>query len=841
MQVFRCILVLVFCLQLSGNAAAAVSGAVSLTAEEKAFLDNHGAIVFVSQTHYPPFEFRHLDGSRDGMTIELVHWLATEVGFKARFIDMSFYDAQQAVQSGLADVLTSFFYSEQRDQTFDFTSTLFEVPASIFVAADRPDIVQMKDLDGKRIAMQRGDYAYGFLQQAGIRFELVETSSFAEATNAIIDGRADAVIGDEQIVLYYLFSNNLTERVKKVGDPLYVGRNSMAVKEGNRTLLSILDKGLEHARSTGVVDRLSSKWIGEQYPATSNLWALAWPYVLAAGVVILLFFAWSIRLRQVVEEKTRELSVGEARYRTLYEELKLREERLNFALKSAKCGLWDWDVVANRFYYDPNYYLMAGYEPDAFAPTYEEWLNRLHPDDVLAAETAFDACYSGRSPVYISEFRFLKADGSWMWVLDKGEVVAYDDAGAPLRYIGLHIDISEQKQAEVQRQELEAQLRQKYKVEAIGLMAGGMAHNFNNNLAIILGSVELAQRRIEKEHKLSPLLENIKIAALRSRDLVQQVLVYSRKGVINRDQVRPAGLVEDTVKLLSLTIPATVRMSSHIADGCRETCISGDANQIQDALINLCNNAVHAMGERGELAIALDCVRLQQRDLPARGTLAAGDFVRVMVTDTGSGMTEDMQDKIFDPFFTTKNLHEGTGMGLATVQGIMDQHGGFIKVDSALEAGTTFALYFPVAEARDEQKSQAEAEEIGGDEKILFVDDDPLIVQVTNNILSHAGYRVTTATSGSDALQLILENPHGFDLLITDQTMPDMTGQELIERIIQDNPGLPIILCTGYSNRIDSDVAASLGIGAFLLKPLETRQLLQSVRNVLNRTGKPVK
>ena len=811
-----------------------LQAAVNLTTEERNFLNSRGPVVFVSQSNYPPFEFVHADGSRDGITIELATWLATEIGFRARFIDMSFAEAQAAIQSGQADVLTSFFYSELRDENFDFTSTLFEVPASIFVITERPDIAQIRDLNGKKIAMQVGDYAYNFLVTAGISFEKVPTRDFAEATTAVIEGRADALIGDEQIVQYYLFSNNLTDRIKRVGEPLYVGQNAMAVKEGNEMLINILNKGIAFAQESGVIERLNQKWIGVQYQTPQRIWPRIWPYLAVAAGFLALVIIWNLRLRQVVEQKTSALSAGEARYRELYEALKVREERLNYSLKGANCGLWDWQVADELMYYDPNYYLMAGYEPDAFPATYDEWKKRVHPDDVEAVEKALHDCLSGVTTHYMAEFRFYTADGKWLWVMDKGDVIERTESGDPRRFIGLHVDIGERVAAEQQRRELEAQLRQKYKVEAIGLMAGGMAHNFNNNLAIILGSVELAQRRIDQEHKTSHLLDNIRTAALRSRDLVQQVLVYSRKGVINKEQVCPAEVVKETVKLVQLTIPVTIQLRCRIEPDADELHVRGDATQIQEALINLCNNAVYAMDEKGELVISVSRSSALPPSLSSRLPVPEGGFVRIAVQDSGCGIDPELTDKIFDPFFTTKGVHAGTGMGLSTVQGVMDQHAGVVEVDSIPGRGTVFTLFFPVFESVDNVADEAFAEPVEGDERILFVDDDPMVAEVGKQMLEQGGYRVTVVAAGLQALKLVEDNPQGFDLVITDQTMPELNGQELIGRLLEIRPDLPVILCTGYSSRVDAEKAKALGARAFLLKPLKILELLARVRQVLD-------
>ncbi|MBU4567320.1 MAG: transporter substrate-binding domain-containing protein, partial [Proteobacteria bacterium] len=290
--------------------------AEELTQQEQKYLLQKGTIVFISQTHYPPFEFLGQDGDHTGMSIELARWIATRFGFKTRFIDASFKDAQETVLSGKTDVITSLFYSKKRDQVFDLTQIMFSVPASIFVKPDRPDIKRVEDLHGKTIAMQAGDYAYEFLESRRIKFKVVWTSNFAQATDMVIAGKADAVIGDEQIVLYHIYSNHLTDLIKKVGMPLYVGENCMGVKHGNHVLQGILNKGISLAKETGTLDRINTTWLGIQYKVGEPFVIRNLNYFLTSeGLLIalaLLAWLWNIRLRILVNKRAEALSHSEA-------------------------------------------------------------------------------------------------------------------------------------------------------------------------------------------------------------------------------------------------------------------------------------------------------------------------------------------------------------------------------------------------------------------------------------------------------------------------------------------------------------------------------------------------
>lgn len=304
--------------------------AVDLSSQEKEYLRTRGTIVFVSQTRYPPFEFTDAHHQHEGMMLDVVRWLAVEIGFQPVFTDMTFQQAQDAVLSGKADILTSLFYSDKREERFEFTETLFNVPASIFVRADRTDIKDLKDLNGKTIAIQRGDYAKEFLESQKISFDTLDTENFAQATDMVIASKADAVIGDEQIVLYHIFSNRLTDHVKKVGDPLYIGKNCMASNKSNAILIGILNKGIDEARKSGVLDKTGKKWLGTKYgPQESLLQRYFLPLSAVLGGLLLLSltaWVWNVRLRALVSEKIevilrREeaLRESEERFRNLME------------------------------------------------------------------------------------------------------------------------------------------------------------------------------------------------------------------------------------------------------------------------------------------------------------------------------------------------------------------------------------------------------------------------------------------------------------------------------------------------------------------------------------------
>lgn len=451
----------------------------------------------------------------------------------------------------------------------------------------------------------------------------------------------------------------------------------------------------------------------------------------------------------------------------------------------------------------------------------------LHPEQPLVKGLAQPFVHNrDNSPACISQNQLATKDGAVVDVEIKARKIEYDGREMML---GIFQDVTE-------KLKLEEQLRQKYKMEAIGVMAGGIAHNFNNSLAIVLGNLEMAQRKFSQPEKVKSFIENAKLATLRSRDLVNQIMTYSRKGVSKEDTISLAGVVDEIQKLISSTLPTTVHLNINISPEASQCRVIADAGRVQEAILNLCNNAVQAMDEKGDLNISLKKVTLDQRDIPAQyQNCQPGNYARLSVKDTGCGMNQDTISKIFDPFFTTKEVDQGTGMGLASVQGIMDQHGGLIKVHSAPDQGSTFELYFPALDTiSTETQSDENIPLQQGTESILLVDDDQMIIDLSKQMLSDIGYSVVTASSGVDALAMIIEDPKRFELIITDQTMPKMTGLELALEIRKLNANVPIILSSGYSSKIKEEDFEKFGISAYCSKPLRLNELSQVMRDLLD-------
>lgn len=370
-----------------------------LTPEEQSYLKAHGPITFVSQTNYPPFEAQQENGIMDGMSVELARWLSTELGIKVIFINMTFEAAQEAVLSGKADIIISLFYSDKRAEKFAFTDPLFDVPASIFVLPERPDISRLEDLKGRRIAIQRGDYAKDYLESKGIDFIWVPVDSFAQAADAVIAGQADTLIGDEQIILYHLFSNKLTDKLKKVGEPLYIGKNCMAVKKENAVLHSILAKGVRHAQEGGVLTTISHKWLGKELTQHQQIprWLVVVGIAGAASLLItLLVMLVNHKLRLVIKEKTREQGAI------------LDASVIGIAKVKNRTVLW-----AN-----PAFYSMFGYEASELQHTDTRMFYPSQESYEQLGSDAYPLLASGLT--YHTELQMRRKDGSLLWIRLQG-------------------------------------------------------------------------------------------------------------------------------------------------------------------------------------------------------------------------------------------------------------------------------------------------------------------------------------------------------------------------------------------------------------------------------------
>ncbi len=425
-------------------------------------------------------------------------------------------------------------------------------------------------------------------------------------------------------------------------------------------------------------------------------------------------------------------------------------------------------------------------------------------------------------------YQFVKKNGEVLDIL-LSAMTERNEEGEIIRSLAVLLDITEKRQ-------LENQLRQAQKMEAIGTLAGGIAHDFNNLLTVIIGNTGLALDDLPENSQAKTSLDSVLIAADRAKDLVGQILAFGRKAGQAPQPIQPHVIIKEAAKLLRSTIPSSIEIRQKIDP--ESGTIIADPTQIHQVLMNLSTNAVHAMQEKGVLEIRLKQTKLDSDDLTHRPDMVPGPYVRLSVSDTGTGMDQETVNRIFDPFFTTKGVGEGTGMGLSVVYGIVMTYHGMITVDSKPGKRTTFHVYFPITGAEELQLEEPDKTLPTGNERILLIDDEEVLARMWDRSLKRLGYQVTTKTSSIGALKIFSSQPDEFDLVITDQTMPGITGAELAQELLKIRADIPIILCTGYSSKITSEKASELGIREFMMKPLDRMQLSKAIRVILNERKK---
>jgi hypothetical protein len=409
-----------------------------------------------------------------------------------------------------------------------------------------------------------------------------------------------------------------------------------------------------------------------------------------------------------------------------------------------------------------------------------------------------------------------------------------DSAGQVIGEVIVFRDVTERRQAEEERQSLKSRLHQAQKLEAIGTLAGGIAHDFNNILAAILGYTELALEELPQNSSSPKHLRHVLNAVHRAKDLIGQILVFSRQGEAHaREPVFVAPVVKEALRLLRATLPTTIEIRQNIS---REPhMVLGDPSQLHQIILNLCANAAHAMRESGGvLEITLGRIELDAASVGEYQGLRPGSFVKLTVSDTGQGMDSATLDRIFEPYFTTKRFGEGSGLGLAVVHGIVRRHEGDISVRSEPGKGATFEILLPGIADSPKHMQVGLSPVPRGTERILVVDDEAPLAALSQRLLALLGYRVTALSSSLEALDLFRSDPHGFDLVITDYTMPHMTGVSLAKQMMEVRPDIPVILCTGYTEMIDEATAREIGIRAFVMKPVAQRDIAALIRGILD-------
>jgi len=505
-------------------------------------------------------------------------------------------------------------------------------------------------------------------------------------------------------------------------------------------------------------------------------------------------------------------------------DLRISEEKFRNLVETTSDWIWEVDADFRYIYASPKVKGLLGYEPEEVIG--KSPFDFMAPDEAKIVMAGLLGNDRAQQP-FSSLKNWNRHKNGHSVLLETSGIPLFDENNQFKGYRGIDRDITEKKR-------LEEQVLQKQKMEALGTLTAGITHDFNNILSMIIGNTELAVSDITDNDPVKNRLEQVLTASFRARDVVRQLLHFCRKSVEERKPVSPILLIKESLKLIKASIPKTIKVIENLPANSLD--LMADPTQIHQIVINLCTNSVFAMSENGGvLEINIENRFLKNEDLFFDPDLNPGNYIMMTFADTGLGMDPATIDRIFDPYFTTKGNEEGTGLGLSVVQGIVKNHGGALQVSSTVGKGSTFRVYLPAIQSNTEDKQEDHRKLPGGNERILLIDDEKMIVELTKELLKQLGYQVEGFLNPVKAVTAFADEPNRFDLVITDMSMPEMTGDRVSEEILAIRPDIPMLLCTGFNQKINPETARDMGISGYAEKPMDMKTLAEKVRSAIDR------
>jgi len=509
------------------------------------------------------------------------------------------------------------------------------------------------------------------------------------------------------------------------------------------------------------------------------------------------------------------------------EALRKSEEKYRELIELAQEGIWAIDKNNYTSFANPSMAAMLGYTPKE--------MNGKHLFAFMdskgreIAEKNLQRRQKGIAEQH--DFEFIRKDGQRIYAAVETAPIIDEEGNYNGAIAGI-IDLTERRKSELDNQKLQMRLAQAQKMESIGNLAGGIAHDFNNILTSIIGFTELALDDVDKGSPVEDSLQEIFAAGNRAKKVISQILAFARQSDVTIKPIQINLIIKEVLEFIRSTIPSTIEIVHHLESGSQ---IMGNTTQLHQVIMNLCSNAAQAMSDHGGvLEVSLKDIAIGNTPRWQQIGLKPGNYIDITVSDTGSGINPDIIDFIFEPYFTTKAQGEGSGLGLAMVNGIVESYGGKVTAKSSPDQGSRFTIYLPITKKSSDPKPYHPEQAPRGEEHILFIDDEPAIIRLSSKLLERLGYTITTKTSSIEALALFQKAPDQFDLVITDMTMPHMNGDTLALKILKIRPDIPIILCTGYSEKISAERAKQIGIKAFATKPVSKVALAKTIRKVID-------
>jgi PAS domain S-box-containing protein len=510
------------------------------------------------------------------------------------------------------------------------------------------------------------------------------------------------------------------------------------------------------------------------------------------------------------------------------EERKLNEIRLLQSQEISHIGTYEYNLKTNELWWSDELYKIYSIKAGTTVNR-DNYIEYIHPDDIGRVKVMMDL----EKEDYHIEYRIIRPSGEIRYLSTFVGKHEYRDGE---RYLirGTSQDITEQRLIELEKNQLELKLNHAQKMETIGTLAGGVAHDINNILGIIIGNTELCMDDVPEWNPAYSNLKEIVNAVLRAKEVIRQLLTFSRNMEVKKEIIDIVSVINDTLKFLRSTISATIEIEKRIEVS--KPNIIADPTQIDQIIMNICANSAQAMEESGgKIMVSVENITIDHVHADDSDALANGEYIKIKISDNGPGIPAELHEKIFDPYFTTKEVGKGSGMGLAVVQGIVNKHKGGINVESEPGKGATFTILLPCIKD-DDKKGNTNTNIYSGGKRLLFIDDEQQITKIASRMLESMGFKVDQETNPQKALELFKENPADYDLVITDMAMPQMNALKLFKEIRDLRPDIPVILSSGHNPLIDKEKAKETGFSAYILKPFTKAELSTAVQNAIKKT-----
>ncbi|MGM0595646.1 MAG: transporter substrate-binding domain-containing protein [Myxococcota bacterium] len=781
-------------------------------------LPKNNRIVIGGDNNFPPFEYLDNNGQPSGYNVELTKAIARKLGLEITIKLAPWNKIKQQLSSGEIDLLQGMFYSLQRDLVFDFSrSHTIAHYISVVRKKDGNPPKTLAQLAKYKILVQNNDIIHDYLLEQNIKnTQLVLAKNQMEALDKLDRGQADCALVSQATLNYYLNQNQNADLVGS-DTPFLSPKYCYASLDNRDELIAKFNQGLAVLEKSGELRKLQEKWFGLQEQKSSTVFQSLRNIALFVFILLLIFlilFLWFASLRRQVALKTRELQKSTELQRAI--------------IACTPVAFYSTDTQGRVMTWNSSTEKLFGYKaqkvigkPLPIIPSNQKQEIEILRDNLMRSGE-FSGIQTTRQhkngkiiPVHIS----------------MGPI--YDENKNVIGIMSSAKDISDKLKANEERKKLQAQLLQAQKMEAIGQLAGGVAHDYNNMLSVIIGYTELSLENLPEENPLHDNLKEILTASKRSVRITRQLLAFARKQTINPKTLNLNEVVEGMLKMLRRLIGEDIKITWQPGSGLGKVKI--DPMQVDQILANLCINARDAISGVGEITIATSNIELDEQFCLEHNEVIPGHYVKLAVQDNGCGMDQETQDNIFLPFYTTKELNKGTGLGLSTVYGIVKQNNGYIYVESEPGKGASFNVYLPHSQSTEFKNISTPSTKltVGDKETILLVEDEPSILKMTQRMLEKLNYQVLPASTPEQALGLANNHKNRINLLVTDVIMPFMNGYELSLKIKEIIVDLEVLYVSGYSANVIAEQGLLKNDVNFLAKPFTIKTLAEKVKKSL--------